>query len=170
MPARQASCLSAPHAAYLMTQHPNTVSSWPNGGANGHSHSYLTPRELLDYDWTYNVRPGGLPNFKEWVAWSDNNKAKAPDNYRAAIIGCSIRHVSTGAMKKLLEQYHTLSPDLKRVSFLAEHADTYAQATWHLPACAATGFFWAETVPVLLHIARSTSGLDRMRIVFFFNN
>ncbi len=73
-------------------------------------------------------------------------------------------------MEKLPEQYHTLSPGQERVSFLAEHADTDARATWHLPAYAATSFFWAETVPVLLHIARGTSGLDRVRIVFFFNN
>ncbi|MBV1831591.1 hypothetical protein HNW77_12870 [Komagataeibacter sp. AV436] len=139
-------------------------------GEDGHSHSYLTLRELLDYDWTHRVRLEGWLNLGEWVTWTGNNRAKAPDTYCAGIIGRSIRHVSTGTMEKLLERYHALSAGQERASFLAENADTYAQATWQIPAYAAIDYFWAETVPVLLHIARGTSGLDRVRIVFFFNN
>ncbi|MBH9645074.1 hypothetical protein [Burkholderia vietnamiensis] len=137
-------------------------------GCDGHSHSYLTLRELLDYDWTQETGKQGWLSIPEWEQWSrwNRNRGHGPNSYCGFVIGGAVRHISAEDADALFKD--VAWADRERVA--AEHPSTYAQATWGTPYYRAAGQFMDEAMSKLLKLAGGSSGIDDVRIVFFFDN
>lgn len=52
---------------------------WSNG--DGHSFSYLTAQELLNFDWSQVSESYGFVNSKEYTNWRERGKNREPDDY-----------------------------------------------------------------------------------------
>lgn len=140
-------------------------------GGDGHSHQHLTLRELLDYDWTQEIGMQGWVGLKEWLNWSRYNRVQGlgPALYSGGVRGQDVVHLSADEIDALAKEFYDLDRDA-REAFLTKHASTYGMAEWGVPYYRAAGSFLDETVPQLLKLAGGTSGLDNVRIVFFFDN
>jgi hypothetical protein len=140
-------------------------------GCDGHSHSFLTLRELLDCDWTQTTQLQGWVNAVEWAAWSrwKRKSGEGPESYCGGVSGPDIKHLTPEEMDQLLAPVASVyGPE--REKFAEQHKDTYALAVWQTPYYIAAGSFINETIPRLLKLAGGISGVDDVRTVFFFDN
>lgn len=145
------------------------VEQW---GYDGHSHSYHTIRQLLDYDWTQTTGLQGWVNFSEWEQWSRwrRGAGEGPQSRCGGVWGESIVRVEPAEMDTLLEQYNKLESDELRKAFAAQHSKHYALAKWTEPYFIAAGSFVGSTIPQLLALAGGVDGIDNVRCIFFFDN
>ncbi len=139
-------------------------------GADGHSHSHLSLRDLLEFDWTQVATKTGLMNAKEWLSW----KATAPlppQRYSGAVFGQEVRHVTPAEMDELLKINVAEVQHQDRLVLAEEHRRVYARGEWtETYAKAVDSAWWQTTVPRLLALAGTLDNADRVRIVFFFDN
>jgi len=143
-------------------------------GADGHSHSWLTLRELLDYDWTQTTKLRGWVDLEEWTEWSrwERQRGKGPRSYCGSVCGGSVKHLSVTKMDALSEQYAQLlrDGDTEGAKAFLLSNNVFALAEWETPYYREAGTFLDETIPRLLKLAGGTKGVDDVRIVFFFDN
>jgi hypothetical protein len=145
------------------------VEQW---GSDGHSHSYFTLRDLLDYDWTQTTQKEGFTAFPEWQQWAGwrRSDGQGPESYCGGVSGPSVKHIEAGQMDELVKTYRSLRSEAERQAFEKEHASTYSVAAWETDYASATGNFWSRTMPRLLAMAGGLKGVDDVRICFFFDN
>lgn len=135
---------------------------------DGHSHSYHTLRQLLEYDWTQTSKLEGwlsMAEFEKWSRW-DREHGEGPESYCGGVSGPHVKHISTQEAEALFESV----PWPERESVVEKHANTYVHAGWELPYHKCARHFWFETIPKLLALAESAEHFDDVRIVFFFDN
>lgn len=141
---------------------------------DGHSHSFFTLRELLDYDWTQTTKKTGWVDFAEWERWSRyaRHHGEGPQSYCGGGGGANIEHVSAEEMDARVSKYRELqrADNDAAKEFASSQASVYAQAVWETSYFRAADDFFACTLPRLLKLAGGTAGLDDLRIVFFFDN
>ena len=129
-------------------------------------------RELLDYDWDQTTVLSGYCNFTAWKNWAQWRRSMGfgPKEYSSDVFGGNVKKIKAEAMDSMLRRYYKLS-EAERERF-EEHVcrHFYAIATWQQPYYRAAGSFLSETVPRLLKLAGGTTGIDSVRIVFFFDN
>lgn len=141
-------------------------------GVDGHSHSFHTIRQLLDYDWAQTTGLQGWVNFSGWEDWSEwaREGGNGPDSYCGGVSGPNVQHIDAAAMDALVAKYRALPTKEEREAFAVQHHSTYALATWTVPYYRAAENFLSSTLPRLLALAGSTSRMDDVRCVFFFDN
>lgn len=147
------------------------VEDW---GCDGHSFSYHTLRQLLDFDWTTMFHKKGWINFETWEKWSrwSRPNGEGPDGWCAAVGGGRVRHLTAPQMDAVLLRYNNFSheQELERQAMLNEHRHDYALAEWDISYGERAADFLTYTIPQLLKLAGGVSGVDDVRIVFFFDN
>jgi hypothetical protein len=138
---------------------------------DGHSHSYHTLRDLLEYDWTQTTQLQGWCSLESWVGWMGWRRARGmgPEEYAGGVGGPNVRHIEAEEMDALCKQLWKVEHS-DRKAFLETHQSTYALAKWETAYHDAAAEFWSETIPRLLGVAGSLSAVDDVRIVFFFDN
>lgn len=134
--------------------------------SNGHSHSYFTLRELLDYDWTQTTQLQGWVNMIAWEKFSLYDKKDFPQNYCGMISGNSIEYISEEEADKLFEGLSRK----ERIEVAKLHTNKYALAKWTVKYSQCVDSFLSDTITELLKLAGGTKGIDNIRIVFFFDN
>lgn len=143
--------------------------SW---GSDGHSHSWITLRELLDFDWTQKTYKEGWITpliAEEWLRrkpWEP-----APSQYCGGVAGQDVIHISIDDMEKSLKAIKdSLSDRYDHKAYEAAITKampwTYAQARWEVDYARACKTFWFETMPKLLRVGKP----DDVRLVFWFDN
>lgn len=135
-----------------------TSKSW---GVDGHSHSYFTIKELLEFDWTQTTKLSGyidLETFERWNRWGRQH-GEYPASWCGGVGGGTTKIVSNEEMEKLVEQYKDFSvpESLKRVFSLFEWETSYHRAA---------DDFWSDTIPRLLALGSP----EEIRVVFWFDN
>lgn len=139
-------------------------------GADAHSHSYFTLRELLDYDWTQTTGKTGwvtLREFERWARWH-RKAGYGPEEYCADVAGPQIEHISEDEADAVLKQF--ANDYGAREEFARSKGNTYVQIAWGTPYYRAAGSFISHSIPKLLKLAGGVKGVDDVRIVFFFDN
>lgn len=135
-----------------------------------HSISYLTLKEILEFDWTQTVTLFGVVNgveYFKWTAWR-KDRGESPESYCSAIVGSKIVHVSVEEMDKLIaaikEKTVNYHDQLKIVE--AELENTYCRVEWEQPYYKTCRSFWSDIIPQLLRIGKP----EDVRLVFWFDN
>ena len=144
-------------------EYASIVEQWDG---DGHSHSYFTLRELLDYDWTQTTQLQGLVNMIDWEKFSLYGKKYFPKNYCGMIYGNSIEHISEEEADKLFEGLSRK----ERTEVAKLNTNKYALAKWTMKYSQCADDFLSNTITELLKLAGGTKGIDNIRIVFFFDN
>lgn len=124
-------------------------------GIDGHSHSFITLRELLEYDWEQKTVQYGWVNDQVYQKFKDAND---PYPCCGSVFGKTIVHLSNEEMDQLL------SGDLPR----EEDKKYYTQIQWGESYKEAVGSFYTESIPALKELAGKD--IDDVRIVFWFDN
>lgn len=164
-------------------------------GANGHSHSYHTLEQLLEYDWTQTAVKTGWVGLGEWAQWFSNPKSgidAGPQSWSGSIGGGNVQHRTVEAFnqawintKKKLNltvedewvKYKfrndgafapTKDPDAIERTMIEELGGgmPVCEVQWEVPYFETARFFFGEMIPQLLALRKK----GEVRIVFFFDN
>jgi hypothetical protein len=118
---------------------------------DGHSHSYFTIDEILDYNWTKKTQKRGWVNYVEYMNFKEKGE---PNNWCSEIRGPEIKKVSNDEMFELIQR-----------NLINNNYFTYIQ--WEVE-------YWEnckeflETVRDLPKVLNTTP--ENIRLVFFFDN
>lgn len=130
---------------------PEILAEIDDWGSDGHSHSYLTLAEILDYDWEQVTESQGYISAEEYEKW---DKKSEPDHYCGGISGRNILTVTGAAY---LQNHGTFEPKL----------EVYILVKWVMTYRKAAGASWWEVVDRLKTYAKQFSDV---RLTFFFDN
>lgn len=155
------------------------VSHWDG---DGHSHSWLTLRELLDFDWLRVSTKRGWVSPYEWAQWRDRGR---PSGCSGGVGGGQVTHHTPEAFEDAWQKVRKARgyPEQRQASahirpggeqddlemlreLLGGHP--YTQVAWEVSYAEACSNFWADAMPRLL--AMSEGRYDDLRITFFFDN
>ncbi len=145
------------------------VKQW---GGDGHSHSFFTLRELLDFNWQTTAKDSGWCSFDAWQKWAawGRRHGEPPAEYCRGVSGQTVRHLNAAEMDKLTEEYHALRDEAVRRAFLSAHHNDHGLAEWTHTYAKMSGAWWGETMPRLISLAGGVAGVDAVRVCFFFDN
>jgi hypothetical protein len=139
--------------------------------SDGHSHSYHTLGQLLNYDWMQETKLQGWTLIKDYLPWVLRGKrSSGPDRYCGAVSGGSIKHLTQDEADDIVAQYKKMSWEEKETYLKSNHLQSYVLAEWGVNYAEASSYVWSDTIPRLLSLAGGLTGLEDVRIVFFFDN
>lgn len=159
---------------------------------DGHSHSYLTLKDILDYDQTRTVKARGVVGMKtyhNWCRWR-RDEGKGPSGHSGGVWGPNVRTLTPDEADAELDALRrTIDPELSRPGhelerlveqkleakgcYLGDHraSDTYVAIEWTETYGQQMGQLWSEAVPKMLKVCRDRRvSSDDVRLVFFFDN
>lgn len=140
---------------------------------DGHSHSFHTLRDLLNFDWTQTTGKQGWTNLEAWMRWIPyaRRRGEGPESYAGDVMGGRIVKIEASAMDAIALNGCQLGRGSQALAdFMRGHEGKHALAVWETPYSSAARDFLATTLPRLLALAGGTQGLDDVRIVFWFDN
>lgn len=166
---------------------PEVSKYFENWGGDGHSHSWLTLKELKDYDWEgQKSKLRGVISMFKYIEWM-KDKTKAPNGYSGGVLGPNVKHVSNKEMERRIAE---LDPKVKSDMLLVSEQDGmdlvalmgrghgkkgdeyeyYTTVEWEETYKEAVDpYFFNTTIPKLEELAKDV-GPENVRIVFFFDN
>lgn len=118
--------------------------------ADGHSHSWFTVQELLDYDWNQETQKQGWCSASEYLVFKEKG---APTSYSGGVMGGQIKHVSNEEMDRLIESGQSTVNHYTLVKWKIKYKDHCQQLL-------------EEVLPKL----RELGPPEDVRLVFFFDN
>jgi hypothetical protein len=125
---------------------------------DGHSHSYHTLQDLLDYDWKQETKHRGWVDEKTYKNFKETGN---PYPHSGGVSGMNVVCVSNLDMDALIEGLAVRQED-KRYYTKIEWGETYEESA---------GNFVNETIPALQAIAEEYGvNNNEVRIVFWFDN
>lgn len=127
--------------------------------SNEHSASWLTLKELLDYDWNQLHRDYGCVNedtYRDFVM-----KGLHPDSWSGDTSGLNIVHLSEEDMVDLIQGRYPREPGKQYYTFCYFLAETYKDAS---------GRFYEDVIPVLQKLIPDGGTAEDVRLVFDFDS
>jgi len=122
-------------------------------GCDGHSHSWLTLKELLNYDWNQVNTHRGVVSKNDYYDFINRGK---PKYYSAGVGGWGVKHITNETMKGLLDGSIKLDSNFSYYTSV-EWKETYKESV---------KYFLNIVIPKL----QSLGEPNDVRIVFWFDN
>lgn len=140
-------------------------------GGNGHSHSWLTVQELMDFNWTQVSVLQGVVDLRNWARWKLFGR---PEEYSGGVFGRSIRTIDETEFHSIVLEELGTDPMYKlswakgpvALRVAKKFKDTYTSVLWEVPYYTCGGAFLSETLPRLWRLGSP----EEVRILFFFDN
>lgn len=124
-------------------------------GCDGHSHSYLSVRELLEFDWSKPLEQEGWVSEIEYKIFKENG---SPDSWSGGVGGGSVEHITNQEMNELIAGE----------GFRRMDKNYYTLVKWTRPLNEIVGSFYSWSIPKLKEL--TGDDLESVRIVFWFDN
>lgn len=121
-------------------------------GGDGHTHSYLTLKEILDYDYDQTIPLHGVLSAKKYDQW--DKKSTPYLDY------ANSEYVLMPEAYKLLKQNNALD----------KNVDYYIKTTWNSPYRSFVNGDWWAFVERLKGYAEEFGGNENVRYIFWFDN
>ncbi|MDG3006431.1 hypothetical protein [Paludisphaera mucosa] len=135
---------------------------------DGHSHSWFTVAELLEYDWTQTTKHRGYVSaaqFYEWNRWRRED-GEGPESYCGDVGGGSVEKVSEAEMRRRIEEVTAGDWYRSEEKVQEQLPSVYCQVEWEQPYYKAARGFLSDTLPQLWRLGKP----EDVRIVFWFDN
>jgi hypothetical protein len=126
------------------------VTKW---GFDGHSHSWLTLKEILDYNWDQVTTLHGTVDSTTYLKWRVGGRTGFPEGYSGGVWGKNVKNVSNEEMDKLIDEGKATS-------------DHYTQVSWKVTYHECARGFLSR----LELIKKKRIKPENIRLVFFFDN
>lgn len=134
-----------------------------DGGAgilsNEHSASWLTLKELLDYDWNQMHRDCGYVHenqYRDFIM-----KGNHPESWSGGVGGSSVVHISEDEMVNLIQGRYPREDGKQYYTSCYFKAETYKDAS---------GGFYDDVIPVLQSLIPDGGTAEDVRLVFDFDS
>lgn len=138
-------------------------------GTDGHSHSYFTVKELMEYDWTQTTKCCGYLTaleFFDWHRWRKGD-GEAPESYRSDVSGGAVKKISISEMVFIKNKADKKGTYQQREDWIKEkYPSTYTCVEWKIEYYKEAETFLGRTLPRLWRLGAP----EDVRIVFFFDN
>lgn len=121
-------------------------------GSEGHSHSYLTAKEIMEYDKSNFITDKGFISCKQYKEFLNGI---LPTTWREYIGGVKIKVVSNDECVKFQEEH----PEI----------NVYTQVEWKEPITKVVPFLFDKCLKQLMSRSKNGTGND-VRIVFWFDS
>lgn len=128
---------------------------------DGHSHSYLTLKELLDYDWLQTATLRGvirIGEYEKWRYW----KGQPSGSWCGGISGHNVKMVSNEEADHILATRKDVTND----NFIPRY---YTKVSWEKLYVSCCERFYIDTLGKLQEMSDDGEGRD-VRVVFWFDN
>lgn len=136
------------------------VESWD---CDGHSHSYLTLKELKEYDWNQTTTLYGVVSEDYYKELKETGEP--PTSYSGGVSGRGIEVVSEDYMLNIL-----ISDELPYEGGLrGKNVEYYVRMKWNVKYKDTAQGFYEDSIKALEELSGSKDQ-DDVRIVFFFDN
>lgn len=148
-------------------------------GGDGHSHSYFTVKELLEYDWTQKTTIRTIMDLRTYVQWVNHlkNEGRYPEICYTGVSGKKINEDEVlefiNKNFKPLKPFEDMDWDVRTFvhNYLTENKVgsfdiPHVKAEFQIPYCNAANELLSSTIPKLLRLGKH----DEVRIVFWFDN
>lgn len=139
-------------------------------GEDGHSHSWLTLNELLEYDWTQTVVERGYIQsavYYTWGRWARNH-GEPPQEWSGDVWGACEKIDEQAMQKYITRLINEHGKDTPQLSDELSSSHFYTQVEWTQHYYAIAHTFLSNTLPRLLKL--SNGDYSNVRIVFWFDN
>lgn len=147
-----------------------------------HTPSWLSLRDIIEYDWTQTIEDGGYVNAYNWAKWRDTGK---PYEWSGLVSGSTVIHVepedfeaawqntikALGLPETRWPSSHLYQRDGEATKHFLRQFDSpnvYTHVSWKEPLYDRTHHFYGTLVPKLMSI--SGGNPDNARIVFYFDS
>lgn len=138
-------------------------------GRDGHSHSWATIQELLEYDWTQETGLSGVvdaPTLASWNQWG-RKQGESPKEWCGMIAGRGVRIISEEELTQKIDEIRGGSLASHKMSEIQDELkDLYAHVSWTQKYYQCASNFLSETLSKLLRVGKP----ENVRIVFWFDN
>lgn len=138
---------------------------------DGHSHSWHTLEDLLEFDWTQVTKLRGIVSAAEyfqWCQWRRDN-GESPESY-CGDVGGKVIKMSPEAMDIRIIQLQAQHPDKRgwelKPIIEKELENHYCRIEWEQPYYKCCRKFLSDVIPRLLRLGKP----DDVRIVLWFDN
>jgi hypothetical protein len=121
-----------------------------------HSITYVTLRELVDYDWNQTTKHYGVVSENEYKVWKEKGK---PDGWAGGVSGGMVVHLTIEQMEELI------AGNLAR----EEGKDYYTRVSWEETYAESASDFYPRCVEELKKLSDRTD-LSDVRIVMGFDS
>jgi len=153
---------------------PQVYQKYQSWSDDGHSHSYFTVQELLEYDWTQSVKNRGVISAGGYAAWwgygssfSDKTKGEGPESYASDVSGPNIVIMTEEELQAKLKEVGESLNYWQRIEKVPQQLpNVYCRIEWEEKYYQMARYFWANLMPQLLALGKP----DEVRIVFWFDN
>lgn len=139
---------------------------------DGHSHSYHTLAQLLDYDWTMPKVTRGwvaLHAYDQWRGYWEK-VGDGPSFYCGGVGGGNTVHLTREEADAILGNAPTDYAE-KEKWLKTVHAHAYVNCEWTQPTARNAGEeVWYGLIAPMLNLSKLHGGHESVRIVFFFDN
>jgi len=122
-------------------------------GCDGHSYSWLTLRELQEYDWNRVTKHRGIVSEAEYLEFKKNGK---PESWCGGVSGPNVVHVSPAQMDDIVAG-NVVREEGKQYYTKVEWEETYRETV---------GFIVDEILQKMAELG----GPDDVRLVFWFDS
>jgi hypothetical protein len=139
-----------------------------------HSETWISLKELLDYDWTEQIKHQGYVDVEVFEKWDRVKQwTPRPSEYCGGIGGASVAVESEDKMRQIVESivggksgndWTEAIQTLKKL-----HPHTYCLVHWQESCADAAGELWTKVVPEMLRTAKDV-GIDNVRMVMNFDS
>jgi hypothetical protein len=134
---------------------PDDVSDEVGDPSWGHSASWLSAREIVEFNWDQKTIQYGVVNEGQYKVFKEKG---APESYSGGVSGLTIQHISNEEMEDLINGTYPRQEDM----------EYYTRVSWGELYKDAVGDFYDWSIPKLKELAGDD--LDSVRIVFFFDS
>ncbi len=125
-------------------------------GDDGHSHSWFTLTEVIDYDYQQERTGSGVVGPNEFAVFEKKGK---PESWSGDVMGDTVVKITNEGMRRYLKD-----------GFPRDGRHYYTRVSWRETYRAAIGDAWFKTLEELkLRFCKSRS-TDDVRLVFWFDN
>lgn len=147
-------------------------SEFTRWGADGHTPSFHTVKDLLEYDWTQVTKLRGVVGAVEFYHWNRWNRGQgeSPEGYCGSVGGASVLYLPADEMEKQIQDLEKQHPEknVREMEKIIEEKmeNCFCKIEWEQPYYKTCRRFWSDTIPRLLRLGKP----EDVRIVFFFDN
>lgn len=148
-------------------------------GADGHSHTYLTLQDFLDYPWWLEAEQSGIVNlatYFQWTLWK-REQHQPPEEYSGGISGQGITFISMKEADALYAAmlkaggYPAIHNHIKENKGFFPGERRHVNTTWQEPVTEAVGRLYTRGIPTMQRVARELSLAPKeIRTVGWFDN
>ena len=145
------------------------VAQW---GCDGHSHSFHTLQQILDFDWTQPKVSRGWVDFKTYAWWAlfGETQGNSPREWCSDVEGTGIRKLIRAEADAIL----AIAPTeyTAKNAWMTKHYNcVYVYCEWGQPiAKSCGGTLWVDAIAPMLNLSKRHGGNENVRLVFFFDN